>query len=545
MTLTFDDLSDEQKSIVYSREPRILVLGGAGTGKTASALFAAKAELNHQAEQGDRPDSRVLILTFSRAATTRVLERAGGLLTAQESRRVEISTFHGLAYRIVNSFGRYNAKGRSSIDVQSSAENRLLGSSANRLTYDTLVTEAIYLLRSPMIGRIYRHRWDLIICDEFQDTSDSQWEILRLLGDQSRILLLGDPNQMIYQWLPGVGPHRLAAARAAGFIEIPLPRGSHRDPSQILPAAAEAILSGNYGSSAVQNAVAAGRLRIYGPVDAGIGLKSVRWQVAEQRGRSNRSIGVYVRENSFVHEVCTDLASNNVPHSLVGIPEARAHAIDAQLTLVMFASGQREWLDVCKLLAIFLVSVTRGKVPSEASFLLRGKASTATLADRLDEVRRQLTDPDLEAAEAFELARHVWRSLGFTSGQRSWSAAAATLGPLIARARGRSSNSIDDLERAVDEIRQSYLFNEDFEDDRIVQVMTINQTKGREFDSAIVWCRGDDYFGNYADWSVNGRRLLYVALTRARNEISVLLAPDAHQLWSPLLNLAQRPPVDP
>jgi superfamily I DNA/RNA helicase len=191
---------------------------------------------------------------------------------------------------------------------------------------------------------------------------------------------------------------------------------------------------------------------------------------------------------------------------------------------------------------VYLVSVTRGKVPSGALLLAQGEAETASQAARLDALRGRIeaSNPsDLKGSYA--IARDCWATLGFTVGQRSWDIAGSVLAPyIVSVSRGRL-DSIEQVRQEIDALRGAYLVSEEREDEDLVQVMTLNQTKGRESDATIVWCRGDDYFGSVSDWSVNGRRLLYVALTRARNEISVLLAPDAHALWSPLAALAVAP----
>ena len=78
---------------------------------------------------------------------------------------------------------------------------------------------------------------------------------MRIRG-KARLLLLGDLNQCIYASLPGVmgvGPQRIEAALALpGAVRIDLPEVSHRDPTNILPAAASAILRRDFESTAVR-----------------------------------------------------------------------------------------------------------------------------------------------------------------------------------------------------------------------------------------------------------------------------------------------------
>jgi len=104
--MKYEDLDCKQKEVikvVLERDCIILVLGGAGTGKTTNALWCAR-ELFEQLN--DYPKPRVLFLTFSRAAISQIMRRCPGVIAEYES-NVEIMTFHALAYRLIRSFGRY------------------------------------------------------------------------------------------------------------------------------------------------------------------------------------------------------------------------------------------------------------------------------------------------------------------------------------------------------------------------------------------------------------------------------------------------------
>ena len=81
------------------------------------------------------------------------------------------------------------------------ARAKLLGREPRRLTYDELIPVALRRLRSRRLLHLVRLRRPLVICDGSQDTSDDQWELLNVLRADGRLLLLGDPNQMIYTFL--------------------------------------------------------------------------------------------------------------------------------------------------------------------------------------------------------------------------------------------------------------------------------------------------------------------------------------------------------
>lgn len=99
--MEFEPHGDEQTAVVNSTSRLVVVLGGAGTGKTVTALAAAR---RHLERPGAGALERVLVLSFSRASVARILERSRGVL-GQLGVRVEVYTFHGLAWSIVRRFG--------------------------------------------------------------------------------------------------------------------------------------------------------------------------------------------------------------------------------------------------------------------------------------------------------------------------------------------------------------------------------------------------------------------------------------------------------
>ena len=238
--MTKADLDSKQLlaiQAVLSTDSSVLVLGRPGTGKTTTALWAAREFLD-QAEGSPRP--RVLFLTFSRSAVSQISARSPGVIAPGEN-TVEISTFHGLAYRILRTFGRYMGYGNILPSIQSEARLKLLGRDGSQFTYQDLVPAATRMFQSsPLIKNVFASRWPLIICDEVQDTSTEQWKLLQLLAPR-KLLLLGDPHQMIYTFIPGVSLERFREIRDAADTVVELSPRSQRDPYGKIPAFAEAI----------------------------------------------------------------------------------------------------------------------------------------------------------------------------------------------------------------------------------------------------------------------------------------------------------------
>lgn len=304
MSVGFEQLTPEQRAVADSRARTIIVRGGAGVGKTTTALWTARRELTDHGELA-RPVSgrRVLFVTFSRTAVGQIRSRAGGVL-AGIGESVEILTFHGLAYRLVSAFGRYSGHPGDPVIVGDARAKlgRGTGLGDAALVYDDLLPRALQFLERPgPVGELLRSRWSLVICDEFQDTDDAEWRLLELLGQSARLVLLADPNQMIYTgFKKGVSEARLDAATSRpDCVEIVLPAGSHRDPTQVIPVAAAEIRWRRFDTAPVVRAVETGRFVVHTnvPDDDDQRGAVIACHLEEQRAVGHVSFGIYAKTN--------------------------------------------------------------------------------------------------------------------------------------------------------------------------------------------------------------------------------------------------------
>ena len=97
----FDDLNPDQQAAVAHGEGPLLIVAGAGTGKTMTLA----CRVGHLVERGVRPE-RILLLTFSRRAAREMLSRAERVSGHRETGRVWGGTFHAVANRLLRLHGR-------------------------------------------------------------------------------------------------------------------------------------------------------------------------------------------------------------------------------------------------------------------------------------------------------------------------------------------------------------------------------------------------------------------------------------------------------
>ncbi len=142
-----------EELVLNAEDPVLVVLGGAGTGKTTVAAAAVRKILDHAWASGANP-RRALFLSFSRAAVGQIVDQTSGTLGPQAD-FVEITTFHAFAWHLIRRWG--GAIGLSIPTLISPSEAKLFGASSG-ITYDDLLPLALKLLDIPAIRRHLERR---------------------------------------------------------------------------------------------------------------------------------------------------------------------------------------------------------------------------------------------------------------------------------------------------------------------------------------------------------------------------------------------------
>src|SRR6266852_825116 len=261
MTDFLSSLNPEQQIAVQHTEGPLLILAGAGSGKTRVIAHRIAYLI---AEKGVAPWN-ILAVTFTNKAAQEMRQRVQRLLRDQElSSAPLVSTFHSLCVRILrqdieklnDKYNRtftiydqddsqrlikncirdlgYDEKHlgvRATQSTISSAKNRGEDVDAfaaradyvderratmalvyklyeerlhanNALDFDDLMIKAVRLLRDvPQVREKYNNKFKYILVDEYQDTNSLQFALIRLLTErQQNICVVGDPDQSIYRW---------------------------------------------------------------------------------------------------------------------------------------------------------------------------------------------------------------------------------------------------------------------------------------------------------------------------------------------------------
>lgn len=540
--------SAEQMAVITSNDPLVVVIGGAGAGKTTAAAAAAGRRLAEidRARVAVRavrrpgtnvvlpPRKRVLFVSFSRTAVSQILDRAAGVLGPLRE-RVDVVTFHGLAWRILNDFGRFYGHPRP-LRVQSRAESELSVTFPG-MTYDELVPAASALLAVPTVRDYYERRYGTVICDEFQDTSSAEWAFIQTIAPSAQRILLGDPNQCIYAGMKKIDPDaRIAEAVAlAGAVKIELPPHSHRDPSGVLPAAALVALERRFDDPAIGYAVTTGRIILHRAPAATLAEAAAHVITAERA--AGNVVGVFTHTHAATAELSTVLSEAGIYHEQVGFTEALGDGLQAQFTLLRWAIDRQPGARPA--LAAYIRSIGRGGAEKRfADAVLR--KTIPTLEAEIKAVALDLqvaagAPPDMD--ELLDILAGAHQRLGFPRGEDTWLHSNRRL--RRAARLLKQGGSLEDLTREVEELRLGTLVGSRAGRPKPVQVMNLHQTKGREADATVLVLQPDEFHGYEPEPYPTGSRLLYVCLTRARERAHIIV-PDGiygiHGLWLPFIN---------
>lgn len=377
MQIDLEGLNPAQHQAVMTTQGPLLVLAGAGSGKTRVLTFRIAHMI---ADEGVRP-WQILAITFTNKAAAEMRERLEALLP-NNIRGMWVCTFHAMCVRLLREDGERLGYGPNfaiyddddskrlvktilsdlDIDVRqfplnsirskiSAAKNALLYpddveaqaaspmdhvvarvyralqarlDKANAMDFDDLLVKAFELLsKYPDVLAKYQERFRYINVDEYQDTNGVQYAITKLLASKYRnLMVVGDDDQSIYSWRGADIKNILAFEKDYEEAVVVKLEQNYRSTGHIL-AAANAVVAHNSHRKPK---------RLF--TDEGDGEKIQVYQASDERdegawigseieklhdkGTSYDNIAVFYRTNAQSRILEDMLLRAGVPYKIVG-----------------------------------------------------------------------------------------------------------------------------------------------------------------------------------------------------------------------------------
>ncbi len=604
MTSLTADLNPRQKEAVLHRGSPLLVLAGAGSGKTR----VITRRIAHLIEEGVASNT-ILALTFTNKAAREMADRVRSLLSEESMKGITVGTFHAIGLQILDKDGdKLGLPSHRSLmdsgDQQAALRQCLKDLRMDPKSHDTMhilevISGARHLFKSPqdvarepgrkLIARIYkayldqktaygrldfddlilkpielfrthedvlnkwRKRFGHILVDEFQDTSLSQLEFIKLLASEHRrICVVGDDDQSIYGWRGARIENILNFEETFSDAKAIALEQNYRSTGHILDAA-NAVISKNSMRR---------EKKLWTDVGSGAKLESIRvpddrseasfvaatiQKLVREQGHSYSDVGVLFRTGAQAQVIESSLNFSEIPYRTSGtfdfFDRKEVKDVIAWLKLMQRPS---DWTSFMRAVGfpsrgvgpqtierLVTYSRTHGqnvhrtlesldRVPGLTTAAAKGlKAFRRTLMDGRDKVRNQedcagivaWLCEDLRVRES--LIRDTTQGPG---GERKWRNIELLMEAMKRLQRRKQTSNLRDVLRLLALERQA--LSEEADGDQ-VSLMTFHAAKGLEWPVVfMVGCEEgllphqrtlDEGAGTDEE-----RRLFYVGITRAR-----------------------------
>ncbi len=438
---------------------------------------------------------------------------------------------------------------------------------ANVMDFDDLLALWLRLLEeNPEVRERYQRRFQFVLVDEYQDTNQIQSDLIDMLSAGYRqVMAVGDDSQSIYSWRGAnfrniLDFPRRHAGSAVYKIEV-----NYRSTPEIL-AVANAAIAANTDQFAKRLTAA----RKPGPKPAVVPCEDGHQQAAfvcqriaelHEEGVSLREIAVLYRSHFHALEVQLELTRNNIPFVITSgirfFEQTHVKDVSAWLKLIANPSDELAFRRV--------VSLLPGVGPKAAEKLwqafIQARATTPVANGAADETGAGVAMPTQIAPVLMACAKVVpkkaaaaWAQLAITVSQLETPPAAGRPGDMIRvvleafyqdyaeESFANAQNRLDDLEQLAtyaaqfpaltDFLTQLSLLNSveaeaekrSNNDDERVRLSTVHQAKGLEYQVVFIIMLCDGLFPSgrsieEREGVEEERRLFYVAVTRARDEL--------------------------
>ena len=623
MTSFTDGLNDEQARAVTHGDGPLLVLAGAGSGKTKTLTHRIAYLIG---ELKVFP-SRILAVTFTNKAAKEMRQRLAQLLDEEADNRQFMpwmGTFHSICVRILRMDGTHiglykrfliydtddqvslmkqimkvrgltdkDIKPRAVLSVISNAKNEMRSAEdfsmsargpweqkiaelfsayekalkeAAALDFDDLLTKTVELLQnSPEIRRKWQHQFEYILIDEYQDTNAVQYALIKLLVNERRNLcVVGDDAQSIYSFRGADYTNILNFERDFPGTTVVKLEQNYRSTGAILDLANSLIQHNIHRTdknlwTANGDGIDPKLWQLYSESEEALAIANeIQAQIAN--GRQYGDVAVLYRTNAQSYAIERALRQSYIPYKIVGglrfLDRAVVKDVVAYLRLLYQPSDRVSFLRIVNVPKRGIGTVSVAKFLDWNDAARRDIVSGLLAVEEADNLTARAKRPLLELGKILkelqqeidgspaELIEKIIKRTGYgdfiNDGTPQAEERMENIGVLLAEAK-----AYVDVPAFLEEM--ALMSSADTAAEQQVTLMTLHAAKGLEF--PVVFLAGLEegilpharvFDSGKADDIEEERRLCYVGVTRAREELFVSCASSRTQFGQIGYNMPSR-----
>jgi len=578
-----ENLNPQQKEAVLHTDGPLLIVAGAGAGKTKTITH----RIAHLIEQGV-PSRQILAVTFTNKAAGEMRERVRALIPPGRGMPL-MTTFHALGVRLLREFhqeanltrgfsiwdrddsvravkaelerlgieqwpprsilsaiSREKGDGVSQSEYAQSArtfreravaqvwiayEKALQDEQA--LDFDDLLCRSLRLLQNSEKTRsLLQNRWSHLTIDEYQDTNRAQYEIARnLAGEKKNICVVGDTDQNIYSWRGADIEHLLGFEQNFPGARVILLEQNYRSTNTILTAA----------NSVIEKNVRRRPKKLFTEKETGdaIALYGAQneideaWFIAQQalllmeKGTAPSHIAVLYRENfqsRAIEEACLHFG---VPYRVLGTRFFERKEVKDTLSYLRAAMNAHNKIDIMRVIAVpprGIGKITLDKVllGQDAELPKAAQAKVSAFRETLRRIGHAIaTLPTSEAV------RYAVEASGMETMYKAKPDGDERLGNIRELVNLATKYDNEKPPEGIEKLLEEAALQSDQdqlkEENSAVSLMTVHASKGLEFDAVFITGMEQGLFPSTREDEKRDpeedRRLFYVALTRAKKRL--------------------------
>lgn len=585
-------LNTEQRRVVESDSPAIMVMAAAGSGKTTTLVERIKRLL----ETGGVSPYEIMAITFTRKAASQLKERLAAFVPEQDLGKLYIGTSHSLCARIIRdyaeligygrNFGIYDETDQADIlqaiiedykfkikvrdlleKISRAAKGELEGEQAtvyseycarlkrhNALDYDLILDKAVEIVEAhPEALQHYRNRYRHVLYDEFQDLAELEDQLLLTLGIENS-LVVGDYNQAIYSFRGCSNKYVLAYRERHPDCEIiKLPK-NYRTVPEILRSA-EILINKNAQPFGYYQLIPGRELdtkpgrSIYKFIDLVQEDSRVALQIREALKISGtpKDWAVLVRTNSQIGPLKDALESAEVPVQVVRRDDYWSReVVKNTLAYLRLIVNPKDDFSMRRILGLPYLNFSRLEIrklmaeaaSAELPLYEICKNSGEAMLEEVHLIANLIPQANIQTARAIfrEFVKQStylkWLEIQGLKTKLSW---ALELEDRIADFEGKAENYDYSLQAFLESISLESAVDHYDESRNAVSLMTLHCAKGLEWPN--VWIAGceEGLTPLRSGELEEERRLFFVGVTRARDRL-YLSSAGQRQKWGKVMD---------